>query len=104
MTPEELNKRIQVLEDIIFKLVFSDRYVFDRDIQLADGQNLIFAGATGTEIGTSPLQKIGFYGKTPVAQGGSISDPGGGAVVDSECRSAVSTIITRLESVGIIAT
>jgi hypothetical protein len=34
----------------------------------ADGVNLAFGTATGTQIGTAANQKIGFFGKTPVVQ------------------------------------
>ena len=34
----------------------------------ADGVNLVFGTAIGTQIGTAANQKLGFFGKTPVAQ------------------------------------
>jgi hypothetical protein len=35
---------------------------------VADGGNIAVGTSTGTEIGTSTSQKLGFYGKTPVIQ------------------------------------
>ena len=34
----------------------------------ADGVNLTFGAATGTQIGTAANQKLAFFGKTPVVQ------------------------------------
>ena len=34
----------------------------------ADGMNLTFGTATGTQIGTSSTQKLGFYGATPIVR------------------------------------
>ena len=33
-----------------------------------DGANLTFGTTTGTKIGTTTSQKLGFFGKTPVVQ------------------------------------
>lgn len=74
------------------------------DTQWFDGGDLVFGTTTGTKIGTSTTQKIGFYNATPIVQGASISDPSGGAVVDSEARTAINNLISRLEAVGLIAT
>ncbi len=35
---------------------------------IADGVNLTLGTATGTQIGTSATQKLGFFGATPVNQ------------------------------------
>jgi hypothetical protein len=34
----------------------------------ADGVNLTFGTTTGTQIGTTANQKLGFFGKTPITQ------------------------------------
>lgn len=34
----------------------------------ADGVNVTLGSATGTQIGTAPTQKLGFFGKTPTIQ------------------------------------
>jgi hypothetical protein len=34
----------------------------------ADGVNITLGSATGTQIGTAPSQKLGFFGKTPTTQ------------------------------------
>ena len=43
-------------------------HVFQKHIQLLDGRNIVIGTTTGTKIATETTQKIGFYGKTPVAQ------------------------------------
>lgn len=38
------------------------------NLVLADGDNIVFGTVSGSEIATSPSQKIGFYGATPIVQ------------------------------------
>lgn len=47
---------------------------------------------------------IGFNGATAVAQGGAIASPTGGATVDSEARTAITSLLVYLRSRGDIAT
>ena len=75
---------------------------FGDDVDLADGKNLVFDTTTGTKIGTATGQKIGFYGVTPVDQPLTVSDPAGGGTVDTEARTAVNTIIDRLQELGLV--
>lgn len=102
MTPKErkilidLNKRFASLDK-------SDRYTFLKLIQMLDGRNFQFGLTTGTQIGTSALEKIGFWGVTPVVQQGSPSSPSGGAVIDAEARAIIDLLRTVLINVGITA-
>ena len=48
--------------------------------------------------------KLSFHNVTPVVQQSHISDPSGGGTVDSECRTAVNSILSVLESYGFTAT
>ena len=41
---------------------------FDGNLSLNDAVNVVLGTATGTQIGTSNSQKLGFFGATPVAQ------------------------------------
>ena len=68
MDNAQLEARIAHLENLLAGLVFSDRYVFQRDIQLLDGRSIQTATGTGTKIGTSSTQKLGFWGATPVVK------------------------------------
>ena len=64
----------------------------------------MFGTTTGTKIGTATTQKLGFYNSTPVAQQASVADATGGVVIDAEARTAVNAVISRLETLGLIAT
>ena len=69
----ELKKEIEkVIREVLIKelgnLRLSDRYLFERAIQIADGKNIQLATGTGTKIGTAIGQKLGFYNTTPVDQ------------------------------------
>jgi hypothetical protein len=68
-----------------------------------DGVNLVLGTATGTKIGTDPLQKIGFFNATPVDRPVTVADPAGGATQDAEARTAINAIIDRLQELGLIA-
>ncbi|MGB0972528.1 MAG: hypothetical protein ACPGVG_16445, partial [Mycobacterium sp.] len=46
-------------------------------IELAEGKNLQFGTTTGSQIGTDPLELIGKWGSTPVAQSTGWSTTGG---------------------------
>lgn len=37
-------------------------------LTFGEGENIAFGTTTGSQIGTSATQKLGFYGKTPVVQ------------------------------------
>ena len=98
MTPE-----IQALLQQWNALNKSDRFVFQKLIQMMDGRNIQLGTGTGTKIGTSTAQKLGFYGVTPIVQAGSISYPSGGTTVDSQARAAISSLITALHNLGLTA-
>ena len=65
MNPEE---KIRQLEARLNELEKSSAFFFKKDIQMYDGRNLIFNGATGTRIGTSVTQKLGLWNVTPIIQ------------------------------------
>ncbi len=100
---EILQNRIKKLEDIVFELVKSDRYIYKKTVQILDGRNIQFGLTTGTEIGTASTEKLAFHGKTPVVQASAISARSGGLMIDGEARTAIGTIITVLSNKGITA-
>lgn len=51
------------------KLVNADGDTLSGDMTLSDGVDLILGSTTGTKIGTSATQKLGFFGATPIVQG-----------------------------------
>lgn len=65
---EQLKQRVAYLEGVVNQLTKSDRYVFEKNLQLQDGRNIQLGQATGTKIGTATTQKLAFYGTTPVVQ------------------------------------
>ena len=67
------------------------------------GTNIALATTTGTKIGTSTAQLLGFYNAVPVDQPATVTDPSGGAVVDVEARTAVIAVLDRLQELGLIA-
>ena len=70
----DLEQRITCLEGIIANMMKSGEYSFnknvkfERNILIKDGVNIQTQGTTGTKIGTSASQKIGFFGQTPKVQ------------------------------------
>lgn len=58
----------EVIRQELAGLLASDRFIFQRHIQLLDGKNIQLAKGTGTKIGTATDQKLGFFGETPVVQ------------------------------------
>ncbi len=65
---ELLTQRVAYLENILNSLVYSDRFILQKNMQLLDGRNIQLAIGTGTKIGTGITQKLGFYNTTPIAQ------------------------------------
>ena len=63
LTEQEIR---QIVREELFFLVKSDRYIFEKLLQIADGRNIQLGRTTGTMIGTASDQKVGFYGVTPV--------------------------------------
>ena len=97
------DKRIDLLENLIFDLIRINIYRFSKSIQIQDGRNIELNTGIGTKIGTATGQKLGFYNVTPVDQPATISDPTGGATVDTEARTGINTLIDRLQELGLIA-
>ncbi len=102
-TTEQFEKRIAKLEAAYAALSLSDRYMIAKNVQIQDGRSFLFGGTNGTRFGTSADQKISFYGASPVAQHSGISAPAGGSTVDSQARSAVTSLINALHNLGLIA-
>lgn len=102
MTPEQVRR---IIREELASLLKSDRYLFEKHIQMADGRNIQTGLTTGTKIGTAATQKLGFYGVTPIVQPVAISAPtgAGSAGVDQPARDAINVIILRLQDLGLTA-
>ncbi len=69
--------------------------------RLYQGKDIVLS-TSGVQIGTATNQKLAFWGATPVTQPATVNPPSGGSVVDVEARQAISTIIDRLKTLGLI--
>lgn len=107
MTPQE-KKRLETVETLIAQLIKTDRYTVGRTLQFHDGRNVQTGLTTGTKIGTSTSQKLGFWNKTPVDQP---ADSGTASTVsDPPTQGEVNAIVTivnnirdRLRETGLMA-
>lgn len=77
----------EIIREELSDIIFSDRYVFQRKLQLLDGRNIQVGKATGTQIATASDQKLGFYGATPITKPAAPTD--------------AATIITTLQALGL---
>lgn len=107
MTPQE-QQRLAQLEAFVSMLMASDRYTFQKHIQMFDGRNIQVGRGIGTKIGTATDQKLSLYGVTPVVQAATITAPTtpGGVYAQAEAQSAVdkiNLIRTAIKNVGITA-
>jgi hypothetical protein len=66
----------------------------------ADAQNISTDITTGTKIGTSTSQKIGFFDKTPVVQPTAVADATDAATVITQ----LNALLSRMRDLGLIAT
>ncbi len=92
----EIENRLNQLDSVgllnIVKLM-----KFNEGVNIQAGKN------TGTKIGTETSQKLGFFSKTPIIQPGAISAPSGGTTIDSQARSAITSLINALHNLGLTA-
>ena len=100
MTPEQVR---QIVKEELEALIGSDRFTFQKNIQIFDARDIQVGRTNGTKIGTATDQKLALYGKTPIVQQGTISNPAGGATQDAEARTVIQSIITAMRNFGIIA-
>lgn len=102
MTEQDVRRIIREELQTLFK---TDRFTFEKNIQILDARNIQLGRTNGTIIGTATDQKIGFFGKAPVVQQSTISDPSGGgsAGVDTPARNAINSIIDLLQALGLMA-
>ena len=63
LTQEQIR---QIVREELSRFIKSDRYIFEKLLQIIDGRNIQLGRTTGTMIGTASDQKVGFYGVTPI--------------------------------------
>lgn len=103
LTEQQKMEFKEFLDEYFQEFLASDRYIFAKRIQMLDGRNIQTGRAFGTKIATATDQLLGFYGVTPVDQPATVSDPSGGATIDSQARTAIISVIDRLQELGLIA-
>ena len=107
------NKRLALLENLVFDLMRTNKYRFSKSIQMQDGRNMEFNTGTGTRIGTATGQKISFWDVTPIIQPAAAAQAAVTGTADStysanevtlinDIVTLVNRIRTDLVSVGII--
>ena len=103
----QLTQQLHNLQANFYKDNFSSDIIFRKNVTFAgsfafgDGSNIPLGTTTGTKIGTSTSQKLGFYNKTPITQPAGISAPSGGGTQDTQARTAITSIINALNSLGL---
>src|SRR3990167_6774041 len=72
----ELDEPIRkIIRDELDDFIRSDRYTFEKRIQLLDGRNIQVGTTTGSSFGTAITQKASVYGVSPVVQASAITTP-----------------------------
>ncbi len=100
MNEEQLEQLRQLIRQELQILFGSDKFVFQKSIQISDGKNIQLGKTTGNSFGTEITQKISLYGVTPVIQASAISSPS--AEVNS-LKTAVDAIRVAQTNIGITA-
>lgn len=79
-------------------MIKQNKLVFDKPIQILDGNDITLGKSIGTRLGNGTDQKLGFLGTTPRVRAplGVLVQPTGGATVDSEARASISDVISLL--------
>ena len=103
MPPVSEQRVREIIREELGNFLLTDKYVFEKLIQFADGRNVQLGKTTGTKFGTATDQLLAFYGITPVDQPATVSDPSGGGTVDTEARTAIDALIDRLQELGLIS-
>lgn len=94
----------EIIRDELSTLIKSDRFTFEKLIQILDGRSIQVGLTTGSQIATSDDQKLAFHNQTPCVRANHIADPSGGGTQDAEARTAVNAILVALENKGILKT
>ena len=93
----------RIIREELGTFIKSDRFSFEKLIQILDGRNIQTGLTTGTKFPAASTQKWGAWGVTPVDQPATVTDPSGGLNIDAEARTAINAIIDRLQEIGLIA-
>ena len=100
--PEITEERIkEIIREELGNLIKSDRFTFEKLIQILDGRNIKLGTGTGTQLADGNTQKLGFWGTTPAGQPGAVAD----ATADTtSLANQLNALLARLRTIGIIDT
>ncbi|GEM_PF-3748697 len=76
---------------------------YGTEFRLADGVNITTGTGTGTKIGLTPSQKLGFYGRTPIEQQPAIANLPAKDATTQQIRDATQMVIVTLRNLGLIS-
>lgn len=94
-----------IVMQVLAPLMKTDRFTFEKLIQVLDGRDIQLGRGTGTMLGTAADQKLGLWGTTPVDQPSAIADVSvSGSDADGTARAKINSVIAALREVGIIDT
>jgi len=79
----------EIIREELATLLGTDKFVFQKHVQLFDGRTIQTGRATGTKIATAADQKLGFFGVAPVAQ--------------QSAPTTLANVITILHNLGLTA-
>ena len=103
MPPVSEQKVREIIRQELGNFLLTDKYVFDKLIQFADGRNIQLGKTTGTKFGTATNQKQSFYGVTPIIQPAKINEPTGGSTQDLQARGAINELRLQQRDIGLLA-
>ena len=103
MPPVSEQKVREIIRQELGNFLLTDKYVFDKLIQFADGRNIQLGKTTGTKFGTATNQKLSFYGVTQIVQPAKINEPSGGSTQDLQARGAINELRLQQKSLGLLA-
>lgn len=100
----------QIIRQELQEFLGSDRYTFQKDLEIFDFRDVKLGKTTGTKFGTETDQKLAFYGTTPRIQYPSLGPllPSVGATYDqtevNQIRDRVVSIQQLLQAYGLEGT
>jgi hypothetical protein len=80
--------------------IVDGRKCFEVVGSIADGVNWTFGTTTGTQIGTSASQKLGFFGRTPVTQP-TVGSAVAGATYTAAEQAILNAVVAAVRSLGL---
>ena len=103
MALDKLEKEevIEIIQEVFQNFNRTDRYAFEKLIQILDGRNIQLGKTTGTKIGTATNQKFAFYNKTPIVQESANADTSGLTLANLEIE--VNQLKQLLRNYGLMA-